>query len=106
MAFKDGVRKGRPQLLEPIMRVEVTGPEEYLGTILGDLNSRRGRVEGMEARGNAQVIRALVPLASMFAYANDLRSATQGRASYSMEFDRYEPLPENLAQEIIAKQRG
>lgn len=106
MAFKDGVRKGRPQLLEPIMRVEVTAPEEYLGTILGDLNSRRGRVEGMEAQGNAQIIRALVPLATMFAYANDLRSSTQGRASYSMEFDSYEPLPDSLAQEIIAKNRG
>lgn len=106
MAFKDGVRKGRPQLLEPIMKVEVTAAEEYLGTILGDLNSRRGRIENMEARGNAQVIRALVPLSTMFAYANDLRSSTQGRASYSMEFDSYEPLPDALAQEIIAKNRG
>jgi translation elongation factor EF-G len=106
MALKDGVRKGRPQLLEPIMKVEVTAPEDYLGTVLGDLNSRRGRVEGMEARGNAQVITAYVPLATMFAYANDLRSSTQGRASYSMEFSRYEPLPDALAQEIIAKNRG
>jgi elongation factor G len=106
MALKDGVRKGRPQLLEPIMKVEVTAPEDYLGTVLGDLNSRRGRVEGMEARGNAQVITAYVPLATMFAYANDLRSSTQGRASYSMEFNSYEPLPDALAQEIIAKNRG
>jgi elongation factor G len=106
MAFKDGVRKAKPQLLEPIMKVEVTAAEEYLGSILGDLNSRRGHIESMEARGNAQVIRALVPLATMFAYANDLRSSTQGRASYSMEFDSYEPLPNALAEEIIAKHRG
>src|SRR5919112_1258259 len=97
MAFKEGFRKARPQLLEPIMKVEVTAPEDYLGTVLGDLNSRRGRVEGMESRGNAQAVRAYVPLASMFAYANDLRSSTQGRASYSMEFERYEPLPESVA---------
>ena len=106
MAFKDGVRKARPQLLEPIMKVEVTAPEEYLGTVLGDLNSRRGRVDGMDARGNAQVIKAFVPLAMMFAYANDLRSSTQGRASYSMEFSSYEPMPDSMAQEIIAKHRG
>ncbi|GIV97516.1 MAG: elongation factor G [Herpetosiphonaceae bacterium] len=106
MALKDGVRKGRPQLLEPIMKVEVVMPEEYLGAILGDLTSRRGRVEGMEARGNAQVVRAFVPLANMFGYATDLRSMTQGRASYSMEFDHYEPLPKNIEQEIIEKRRG
>jgi elongation factor G len=106
MAFKEGFRKARPQLLEPIMKVEVTAPEDYLGTVLGDLNSRRGRVEGMESRGNAQAVRAYVPLASMFAYANDLRSSTQGRASYSMEFERYEPLPESVAKEVIEKARG
>ena len=106
MALKDGVRKGQLQILEPIMKVEVTMPEEYLGTVLGDLNSRRGRVEGMEARGNAQVVRAHVPLANMFGYATDLRSATQGRANYSMEFDHYEALPRSLADEIIAKNRG
>ncbi len=106
MALKDGVRKGQPQILEPIMKVEVTMPEEYLGTVLGDLNSRRGRVEGMEARGNAQVVRAYVPLANMFGYATDLRSSTQGRANYSMEFDHYEPLPRSLADEVIAKNRG
>jgi elongation factor G len=88
------------------MKVEVTGPEEYLGTILGDLNSRRGRVEGMEALGNAQVVRAFVPLSNMFGYATDLRSATQGRAQYSMEFDHYEPLPRSIADEIIAKNRS
>jgi elongation factor G len=106
MALKDGVRKGRPLLLEPIMKVEVTTPEDFLGTVLGDLNSRRGQVEGMEARGNAQVVRAYVPLASMFGYTTDLRSATQGRAASSMEFAYYQPLPEHLAQEIIAKQRS
>ena len=106
MALKDGVRKGRPQLLEPIMRVEVTMPEEYLGTVLGDLNARRGRVEGMEALGNTQVVRAFVPLSNMFGYATDLRSSTQGRATYSMEFDHYEALPAGLAEEIIAKNRA
>lgn len=103
MSLKDGVRRGRPQLLEPIMKVETVTPEDFLGTVLGDLNSRRGRVEGMEARGNAQVVRAYVPLATMFGYTTDLRSATQGRASSSMEFDHYEPLPDVLAQELIAK---
>ena len=106
MALKDGVRKGRPQLLEPIMRVEVTMPEEYLGTVLGDLNARRGRVEGMEALGNTQVVRAFVPLSNMFGYATDLRSSTQGRATYSMEFDHYEALPASLGEEIIAKTRA
>ena len=103
MSLKDGVRKGRPQLLEPIMKVETTTPEDFLGTVLGDLNARRGRVEGMEARGNAQVVRAFVPLATMFGYTTDLRSATQGRATSSMEFDHYEALPDALAKEIIEK---
>jgi elongation factor G len=106
MGLKEGVRKGRPQLLEPVMKVEVVTPEDFLGTVLGDLNSRRGHVEGMEARGNAQVVKAFVPLASMFGYTTDLRSATQGRATSSMEFAYYQPLSENLAQEIIAKRRG
>ncbi|HEY0739732.1 MAG TPA: elongation factor G [Herpetosiphonaceae bacterium] len=103
MALKDGVRKGRPQILEPVMKVEVTVPEDFMGTVLGDLNSRRGRVEGMDARGNAQAIRAQVPLSSMFGYATDLRSMTSGRAQFSMEFDHYEPLPNSLAEEIMAK---
>jgi elongation factor G len=103
MCLKDGVRKGRPQLLEPVMKVETVTPEDFLGTVLGDFNSRRGRVEGMEARGNAQVVRAYVPLASMFGYTTDLRSATQGRATSSMEFETYEPLPDGLAKEIIEK---
>jgi elongation factor G len=105
MALKDAVRKARPVLLEPIMRVEVVTPDEFLGTVLGDVNSRRGRVEGMENRGTTQVVRAYVPLASMFGYTTDLRSSTQGRATSSMEFHHYEPLPDHLAQEIIAKQR-
>ncbi|KAB8139873.1 elongation factor G [Chloroflexia bacterium SDU3-3] len=103
MALKDGVRKGRPVLLEPIMKVEVTTPEDFLGTVLGDLNSRRGQVEGMEGRANAQVVRAYVPLAGMFGYTTDLRSATQGRATSSMEFAYYQALPDHLAKEIIEK---
>lgn len=106
MALKEGVRKGKPLLLEPIMKVEVTTPEDFLGTVLGDLNSRRGQVEGMEARGNAQVVRAYVPLSGMFGYTTDLRSATQGRAASSMEFAYYQPLPDHLAKEIVEKQRG
>jgi elongation factor G len=106
MGLKDGVRKGRPVLLEPIMKVEVTTPEDFLGTVLGDLNSRRGQVQGMEARGNAQVVRAFVPLAAMFGYTTDLRSATQGRAQSSMEFAYYQALPEHLAKEITEKRRA
>lgn len=106
MALKDGVRKGAPILLEPVMKVEVTTPEDFLGTVLGDLNSRRGQVEGMDARGNAQVVRAYVPLSSMFGYTTDLRSSTQGRATSSMEFAYYQPLPDALAKEIIEKRRG
>ncbi|MGB9737651.1 MAG: elongation factor G [Chloroflexus aggregans] len=103
MCLKEAVRRGKPQLLEPIMKVETVTPEEFLGTVIGDFNSRRGRIEGIEARGNAQVVRAFVPLANMFGYMTDLRSATQGRATASMEFDHYEPLPEALAKEIIEK---
>jgi len=106
MGLKEGVRKGRPQLLEPVMKVEVTTPEDFLGTVLGDLNSRRGHVEGMEARANAQIVKAFVPLAAMFGYTTDLRSATQGRATSSMEFAYYQPLSQALADEIIAKRRG
>ena len=106
MSLKDGVRKGRPQLLEPIMKVETTTPEDFLGAVLGDLNSRRGRVDGMEGRANAQIIKAYVPLATMFGYTTDLRSATQGRATSSMEFDHYEALPDHLAKEIIEKRTG
>ncbi len=106
MALKDGVRKGKPQILQPIMKVEVTMPEEYMGAVLGDLNSRRGQVEGMDALGNAQVVRAFVPLSNMFGYATDLRSSTQGRANYSMQFHHYSALPNSIAEEVIAKNRG
>jgi elongation factor G len=106
MGLKDGVRKAGPQILEPVMRVEVVTPDDFLGTVLGDLNSRRGQVEGMEGRGNAQVVKAYVPLANMFGYTTELRSATQGRATSSMEFAFYQPLPDHLAQEIIVKRRG
>jgi len=106
MALKDGVRKGHPILLEPIMKLEAVTPEDFLGTVLGDLNSRRGRVEGMEVRMADQVVRAFVPLASMFGYTTDLRSATQGRATSSMEFSHYEALPDHLAKEIIARRQG
>jgi len=85
------------------MRVEVTTPEEFLGDVMGDLNARRGRIEGMEQRANTQVVRARVPLAEMFGYATDLRSMTQGRASYTMFFSHYEPVPANIAQEVIAQ---
>jgi elongation factor G len=106
MALKEGVRKGRPILLEPIMKIEVVTPEDFLGTVLGDLNSRRGRVEGMEMRANTQIVHAYVPLSSMFGYTTDLRSSTQGRATSSMEFHHYEALPDHLAQEIIARRQG
>ena len=99
-AFREAIGKASPVLLEPVMRVEVVTPEEYMGDIIGDLNSRRGQVSGMEARGNAQVVGAMVPLASMFGYVNDLRSMSQGRASYSMHFDHYEPVPSHVADSI------
>src|SRR5262249_55814575 len=106
MAFKDAVRKASPVLLEPIMHVEVVTPEEYMGAVHGDLAARRGRIVSMEARGSSQIIRATVPLSSMFGYATDLRSATQGRATYTMQFARYEELPAALAEEIMAKVAG
>ena len=103
LALKDAIRRGRPSILEPIMRVEVTTPDEFMGDVIGDLNARRGQIQGMEERAGAQVVRANVPLATMFGYATDLRSSTQGRAVYSMEFDHYAPLPSNLAEEFVAK---
>ena len=103
MALKDGVRRASPVVLEPIMKVEVTTPEEFMGDVIGNLNARRGRVDGMEARAGAQVIAAFVPLANMFGYTTELRSMTQGRATSSMEFDHYEPLPDALAKELVAK---
>jgi elongation factor G len=104
MAFKAAMQRARPKLLEPVMAVEVVTPEEYLGDVMGDLNSRRGHVEGLEPRGNAQVITARVPLATMFGYATDLRSTTQGRATFTMQFDRYEEVPQSIAGEIVAAQ--
>ena len=106
MGFKNGALKANPVLLEPYMKVEVTIPEEYMGDVIGDLNSRRGRIEGMEARSGAQVITAYVPLSEMFGYATDLRSKTQGRGNYSMEVDHYEEVPKNIAEAIIAKNKG
>lgn len=106
MGFKSGAQKANPVLLEPYMKVEVTIPEEYMGDVIGDLNSRRGRIDGMEARSGAQVITAFVPLAEMFGYATDLRSKTQGRGNYSMEVDHYEEVPKNIAETIIAKNKG
>ncbi|HTL85726.1 MAG TPA: elongation factor G [Acidimicrobiia bacterium] len=106
MALKDAAKKAKPQLLEPVMAVEVVTPEDYMGDVIGDLNARRGQVDGMEQRGNAQVIRARVPLAQMFGYVGDLRSRTQGRATYTMQFDSYQAVPESIATEIIARVRG
>jgi len=103
MAFKDGMKKADPVLLEPIMKVEVTVPEEYMGDVLGDINSRRGKIEGMEARSGAQVIRGFVPLSEMFGYATDLRSRTQGRAVYSMETDHFEEVPKSIAEKILGE---
>ncbi|ANA41108.1 elongation factor G [Geobacter anodireducens] len=106
MAFKEAAAKAGPVLLEPIMSVEVVVPEEYMGDVIGDLNSRRGRIMGMEGRAGAQVVGAMVPLAQMFGYATDLRSATQGRATYTMTFDHYEQVPKSVSEEIIAKVKG
>ena len=106
LALKEAAKKCNPVLLEPVMKVEVVVPEEYMGDVMGDLNSRRGRIEGMEARANAQVIRAMVPLAEMFGYSTVLRSRTQGRGQYTMHLDHYEEVPKNIADEIIKKAKG
>jgi elongation factor G len=106
MAFKDAAKKAGPVLLEPVMRVEVVVPEEYMGDIMGDLNSRRGRIQSMEARGGTQIVKARVPLSEMFGYATDLRSRTQGRATYSMHFDRYEQAPQDVSGEVVARIQG
>jgi elongation factor G len=106
MALQEAARKAGVKLLEPIMDVEVTTPEEYMGDVIGDLNSRRGKVEGMTQRGNSQVIRAQVPMSEMFGYATDLRSKTQGRANYSMQFSSYQDVPESIAEAIVAHRRG
>jgi elongation factor G len=104
MAFKTAMQRAKPKLLEPMMAVEVVTPEEYLGDVIGDLNQRRGQIEGFEPRGNAQTIKARVPLATMFGYATDLRSTTQGRATFTMQFDRYEEVPQSIAGEVVAAQ--
>jgi elongation factor G len=106
MAFKEGAKKAQITLLEPIMSVEVVTPEEYMGDVIGDLNSRRGKIQSMEKRGNSQVIKAMVPLSEMFGYATDLRSKTQGRATYTMQFSHYEDVPKSIMDSIVAKVKG
>ena len=105
MAFKDAMAKAGCVILEPIMRVEVTTPEDYMGDVIGDINSRRGRIEGMENVNGSQLIKGYVPLAEMFGYATDLRSKTQGRGAYSMFFDHYEPAPKSLQEKIISNKK-
>ena len=106
IAFKKAARMAKPALLEPIMGVEVVTPEDYMGDVIGDLNSRRGQVDGMEQRGTSHVVNGKVPLAEMFGYVGDLRSRTQGRATYTMQFDSYQQVPESIAEEITARVRG
>ena len=106
MALKEAVRKADPVLLEPMMAVEVRTPEDYMGDVIGDINSRRGQIQGMEDISGAKVVRGLVPLSEMFGYVGDLRSKTQGRASFSMEFDSYAEVPKSVAEEIVKKTRG
>ena len=106
MAFKEGARRAKPVILEPMMAVEVTTPEDYMGDVIGDINSRRGQIQAMDERSGARVVKALVPLSEMFGYVGDLRSKTSGRASYSMQFDSYAEVPRNVAEEIIAKAKG
>ncbi len=103
MGFKEGCRKAEPVLLEPVMKVDVVVPEEYMGDVIGDLNSRRGRIEGMEARAGAQVIASHVPLSNMFGYATELRSRTQGRGVFSMQFSHYEEVPKNIQETVLKK---
>jgi elongation factor G len=103
MAVKDACRKADPVLLEPVMMVEVVSPEEYMGDVIGDLSGRRGQVQGTEMRAGAQVITAKVPLKEMFGYSTDLRSATQGRATYTMQFSHYDPVPQAISEEIIGR---
>ena len=106
LAFQEAAKRAKPVLLEPVFAVEVVTPEEFMGDVIGDLNRRRGRVEGMEPRGNAQVVKAHVPLSEMFGYATDVRSMTQGRATYTMQFDRYEEVPTNIAERVIEARTG
>ena len=106
MAFKNGAVKANPVILEPYVKVEVTVPEQYMGDVIGDLNSRRGRIEGMEPRNGVQVIDGYVPLSEMFGYSTDLRSKTQGRGNYSMEVAYYDEVPKNIADAIVEKNKG
>ena len=106
MALQDGCKKAGPQLLEPSMATEVVTPEDFMGDVVGDINRRRGKIRSIEPRAGAQVIAAYVPLAEMFGYATDLRSQTQGRASYTMQFDHYAPVPAQIAETIVAKATG
>ena len=106
MAFKNAMAKADPAILEPIMKVEVTVPEEYMGDVIGDLNSRRGRIEGMDDRAGAKVVRAHVPLSDMFGYSTTLRSKTQGRGVYAMEFDHYDYVPKNIQEQIAGKRNA
>ena len=106
VGLKEAARKAKPVLLEPIMSVEVVVPEEYMGDVIGDLNSRRGRIEGLELRGTTQIIKSAVPLAEMFGYATELRSRTQGRGSFTMHFGKYEEVPGAIAEEIVSKVQG
>ncbi|MGH2696838.1 MAG: elongation factor G, partial [Actinomycetota bacterium] len=106
IALREASKRADPVLLEPVMQIEVVTPEEYMGDVIADLTSRRGKVERMEQRGGSQSIRVLVPLAEMFGYATDLRSRTQGRATYTMQFHSYQEVPSNIAKEIVARVRG
>ena len=105
LAFKEAMQKGNPVLLEPIMKVEVTTPEDYMGDVIGDINSRRGRIEGMDDIGGGKMIRGYVPLAEMFGYSTDLRSKTQGRGNYSMFFEKYEQVPKNIQEKVLAAKK-
>jgi elongation factor G len=102
LAFKDAMKKSSPVLLEPIMKVEVTMPEEYMGDVIGDINSRRGRIEGMDDLGGGKIVRGFVPLSEMFGYSTDLRSKTQGRGNYSMFFESYEPVPKSVQEKVLS----
>ena len=105
LAFKEAMQKGNPVLLEPIMKVEVTTPEDYMGDVIGDINSRRGRIEGMDDIGGGKMIRGYVPLAEMFGYSTDLRSKTQGRGNYSMFFEKYEQVPKSIQEKVLAAKK-
>jgi elongation factor G len=106
LAMKEGAKRAKPVLLEPVFAIEVVTPEEYMGDVIGDLNKRRGQMQGMDQRGNAQIISALVPLSEMFGYVTDLRSNTQGRATSTMQFERYEEVPSHVAEKIVGEMAG